>query len=57
MKRIAITILATLCAFAAGAQGNGAEVLRAMSQKLAQVGSYRIDFAIEMPGAEEPSKG
>lgn len=57
MKRIAITILAALCTFVAGAQGSGAEVLRAMSQKLAQMGSYRIDFAIEMPGAEEPSKG
>lgn len=57
MKRIAITILATLCAFAAEAQSSGAEVLRAMSQKLAQMGSYRIDFALEMPGVEESSKG
>lgn len=40
-----------------GAQGDGVEVLRAMSQRVAQMTPYRIDFVLEMPIAEGGSEG
>ena len=36
---------------------SGPEVLRAVSEKMATMESYRIEFALEMEAAENPSKG
>ena len=35
-----------------GAQEKGAEVLRAVGAKVAEMGAYRIDFELDVPGAE-----
>lgn len=58
MKRLLTMVLlwASLCATAT-AQPSGGEVLQQMSAKLAAMGSYRIDYAIEMPTAEQASAG
>ncbi|MBR7129560.1 MAG: outer membrane lipoprotein carrier protein LolA [Tidjanibacter sp.] len=58
MKRLLAIVLlwASLCATAT-AQPSGGEVLQQMSAKLAAMGSYRIDYALEMPTAEQASVG
>lgn len=58
MKRLLTIVLlwASLCATAT-AQPSGGEVLQQMSAKLAAMGSYRIDYALEMPTAEQASVG
>lgn len=57
MKRI-LTLLVALCAMmTAVGQNKDSELLQQMSQKINSLGSYRIDFALEMPGAELPSEG
>ncbi len=59
MKRllaIVVALFTALCATAT-AQTSGSEVLQQMSAKLADMGSYRIDYALEMATAETPSAG
>lgn len=56
MKRfcLLIWVIAGCC----GVWGqSGPEVLRAVSEKMATMESYRIEFALEMEAAENPSKG
>ena len=56
MKRFLTIISALVVSLGVWAQG-GAEVLRAMGEKVAEMGAYRIDFVLEMPGAESGSEG
>ena len=56
MKRL-LVILFALVAYSAGAQNSGVEVLEAMSSKIASLGSYCIDFEVEMASAEVASEG
>lgn len=56
MKQLTILLTLLLATFAGYAQ-SGAEVLRAVSEKVGAMGAYRIDFELEMAGAEEPSEG
>ena len=56
MKQLTILFTLLLATFAGYAQ-SGAEVLRAVSEKVGAMGAYRIDFELEMAGAENPSEG
>ncbi|MBO7301028.1 MAG: hypothetical protein J6U53_06490 [Tidjanibacter sp.] len=56
MKRFLIILSALAVSLGAWAQG-GVEVLRAMSQRVAELAPYRIEFSLEMPGAESGSDG
>ena len=56
MKRFLTIISALVVSLGAWAQG-GQDVLRAMGEKVAEMGAYRIDFVLEMPGAESGSEG
>ncbi|MBR4850597.1 MAG: hypothetical protein IKU97_00895 [Tidjanibacter sp.] len=57
MKRYVILLWALCASLAVGAQNSGEEVLRSMGEKIAAMGPYRVDFTLEMPGAESGSKG
>ncbi len=52
-----ITVLSALLVSLGVCAQSGAEVLRAMGERVASMGSYRIDFSLEMAGAENPSRG
>lgn len=56
MRRVVALWVVLLGAFAVSAQ-TGSEVLRTVSEKVGAMGAYRIDFELEMAGAEEPSEG
>lgn len=56
MRRVVVLFVVLLCALVGKAQ-NGAEVLRAMSQRVAELAPYCIEFSLEMPGAERGSEG
>lgn len=52
-----ITILSALLVSLGVYAQSGAEVLRTMGERVAEMGAYRIDFVLEMPGAESGSEG
>ena len=56
MKRFLIILVALVVSLGAWAQG-GQDVLRAVGERVASMGAYRIDFVLEMPGAESGSEG
>ena len=56
MKQLTILFTLLLATFAGYAQ-SGAEVLRAVSEKVGAMGAYRIDFQLVMEAAEKPSEG
>lgn len=56
MKRIVI-LFALLWGAAVGYAQSGSELLGKLSEQLAAMGSYRIDFELEMPTATATSKG
>lgn len=56
MKRLFTICFALFAALSVGAQ-EGGDVLRAVSEKLGAMGAYRIDFTLEMTGAESGSEG
>lgn len=57
MKRYIILLGALWASLAVEAQNLGGEVLHTMSEKIAAMGAYRVDFTLEMPGAESGSEG
>ncbi len=56
MKRIVI-LFALLWGAAVGYAQSGSELLGRLSEQMAAMGSYRIDFELEMPAATATSKG
>lgn len=56
MKRI-IILFALLLGSAVGYAQSGGEVLAKVSERLSEMGSYRIDFEVEMASATATSKG
>lgn len=56
MRKIVALLIVLLGALTGSAQ-SGAEVLRGVSEKMGTMGAYRIDFELEMAGAENPSEG
>ena len=56
MKRIVI-LFALLWGAAVGYAQSGSELLGRLSEQMAAMGSYRIDFELEMPTATATSKG
>lgn len=56
MRRL-VALFAAVMSVVAGYSQSGSEVLRAMAEKVASLGSYYIDFELEMPMAESVSKG
>lgn len=56
MKRIVI-LFALLWGAAVGYAQSGSELLGKLSRQMAAIGSYRIDFELEMPTATATSKG
>lgn len=56
MRKIVALLIVLLGALTGSAQ-SGAEVLRGVSEKIGAMGAYRIDFELEMAGAENPSEG
>lgn len=52
-----VALFAAVMSVVAGYSQSGSEVLRAMAEKVASLGSYYIDFELEMPMAEGVSKG
>ena len=57
MKRFLIILFALFASLSVDAQGGGVEVLRAMSERVARMTPYRIDFVLEMPISEGGSEG
>lgn len=56
MRKLVILFAAVLGAMVGYSQ-SGPEVLGALSQKMAAMGAYRIDFELEMPSATATSSG
>lgn len=56
MKQLTILFTLLLTTLAGYAQ-SGAEVLRQVGEKMGAMGAYRIDFELEMAGAEKNSEG
>jgi outer membrane lipoprotein-sorting protein len=56
MKRFFVLFVAVLGAWAACGQ-SGSDVLGRLSRQMAAMGSYKIDFELEMPTATATSKG
>lgn len=56
MKRLSI-LFALLLAATVGYAQSGAEVLSTLSRKIDAMGSYRIDFVLEMDSATQSAKG
>lgn len=56
MRKLVILFAAVLSAMAGYSQ-NGSEVLGAMAEKIGAMGTYRIDFELEMPSATVTSIG
>ena len=56
MKRFLMILMALSGALMLNAQ-SGVELLGSLSEKMAAMGSYHIDFEVEMAGASMPSKG
>ena len=52
-----VALFAAVLSAVAGYSQSGSEVLCAMADKVASIGSYRVDFELEMPGAAGVSKG
>lgn len=56
MRRL-VALFAAVMSVVVGYSQSGSEVLRAMAEKVASLGSYGIDFELEMPMAEGVSQG
>ena len=56
MRRFSVLAVALLVGVALFGQ-SGPEVLRSVSEKMAAMENYRIEFELEMEAAENPSKG
>ena len=56
MRRL-VALFAAVMSVVAGYSQSGSEGLGAMAQKMGAMGSYRIDFELEMPSATAASKG
>ena len=56
MRRFSVLAVALLVGVALFGQ-SGPDVLRSVSEKMASMESYRIEFELEMEAAENPSKG
>lgn len=56
MRRVILLFVALLGALASFGQSGG-EVLKSLAERMAALGAWRMEFALEMAGAETPSEG